>query len=54
MSTPRLLLDEMLSGAIANQLSRQGYDAVAVVEDRSRVSDAVPRAGTEIFLRRPP
>lgn len=38
MSEPRLLLDEMLSGAIADQLRRRGYDVVAVVEDVSLVS----------------
>ena len=38
MTEPRLLLDEMLSGAIAGQLRRRGYDVVAVVEDVSLIS----------------
>ena len=38
MTEPRLLLDEMLSGAIADQLRGRGYDVVAVVEDVSLVS----------------
>lgn len=38
MTEPRLLLDEMLSGTIADQLRRRGYDVVAVVEDVSLVS----------------
>lgn len=38
MTEPRLLLDEMLSAAIADQLRRRGYDVVAVVEDVSLVS----------------
>lgn len=38
MTEPRLLLDEMLSGTIADQLRRRVYDVVAVVEDVSLVS----------------
>ncbi|MGI9092803.1 MAG: DUF5615 family PIN-like protein [Mycobacteriales bacterium] len=38
MIDPRLLLDEMLSGTIADQLRRRGYDVVAVVDDVSLVS----------------
>ncbi len=38
MTEPRLLLDEVLSGTIADQLRRRGYDVVAVVEDVSLVS----------------
>lgn len=38
VSEPRLLLDEMLSGAIAAQLRSRGLDVVAVVEDASLVS----------------
>lgn len=38
MTEPRLLLDEMLSGTIADPLRRRGYDVVAVVEDASLVS----------------
>jgi len=38
VTEPRLLLDEMLSGTIADQLRRRGYDVVAVVEDVSLVS----------------
>lgn len=37
MSEARLLLDEMLSGAIAEQLRARGHDAVAVVEDAALV-----------------
>ena len=36
--TPRLLLDEMLSGTIAAQLRTHGLDVTAVVEDGSLVS----------------
>jgi hypothetical protein len=35
---PRLLLDEMLSGAIAAQLRTRGIDATAVVDDVALVS----------------
>lgn len=38
MSRPGILLDEMLSGAIAEQLRGRGFDAVAVVEDAALVS----------------
>lgn len=38
MTEPRLLLDEMLSGTISDQLRQRGYDVVAVVEDVSLVS----------------
>ncbi len=38
MSDPRLLLDEMLSGAIAVELRGRGLDVVAVVEDPALVS----------------
>ena len=38
MSAPALLLDEMLSGAIAVQLRERGLDVTAVVEDAALVS----------------
>jgi hypothetical protein len=38
VTTPALLLDEMLSGTIGAQLRARGVDAVAVVEDASLVS----------------
>ncbi len=38
MTEPRLMLDEMLSGTIADELRRRGYGVVAVVEDVSLVS----------------
>ena len=37
MSSPRLLLDGMLSGAIARQLREAGHDVTAVVEDRELI-----------------
>jgi len=37
VSSPRLLLDEMLSGEIARQLREAGYDVTAVVEDRELI-----------------
>ena len=40
MSSPRLLLDEMLSGEIARQLREAGYDVTAVVEDRELIGIA--------------
>ncbi|MGI8612466.1 MAG: DUF5615 family PIN-like protein [Nocardioidaceae bacterium] len=38
MTEPRLLLDEMLGGTIADQLRQRGYDVVAVVEVVSLMS----------------
>jgi len=38
VTEPRLLLDEMLSGTIAEQLRGRGFDVVAVVENISLVS----------------
>ena len=40
MSSPRLLLDEMLSGQIARQLREAGHDVTAVVEDRELIGIA--------------
>lgn len=40
MSSPRLLLDEMLSGEIARQLREAGHDVQAVVEDRELIGVA--------------
>ena len=40
MSSPRPLLDEMLSGEIARQLREAGHDVTAVVEDRELIGSA--------------
>ena len=40
MSSPRLLLDEMLSGQIARQLRDADHDVTAVVEDRELIGIA--------------
>ena len=51
MSSPRLLLDEMLSGEIARQLREAGHDVSAVVEDRDLIGvaddDVLARAAAD-------